>query len=169
MSSISSTWLMPAEEDAGVFEDLVEALSLRFGTPRFKPHLTLLQEREVAADRLADFWRGLAPGQAIAAAVADVEAGPDRFRSLYARIADEGVLGELNRAGSDRFGAEGRFLPHVSLAYGVAESASKQEARALLAANLRGRPLRFDFIRIVASGKDIPIADWTVQHEISLT
>ena len=168
MSSVHSTWLMPVEEDARLLAEVVEALSLRFGTPGFEPHLTLLQDRQVAADRLADFWRGLAPGRAIAAAITDVEAGPDRFRSLYARIADEGSLGELHMAGSARFGAEEPFMPHVSLAYGVAEGASKQEARALLAANLRGRPIRFDRICVVASGKGVPIADWTVRHRISL-
>ena len=169
MSQIHSTWLMPCADDAQLFSQIVESLSQTFDTPRFEPHLTLLQDRSVAADRLAQFWHGIEAGAPITTHIADVGSGTAYFRSLYARIADDGRLAMLHGLAVTAFGPEQEtFMPHVSLAYGVPESGMKQETRSRLAADLRGRQVRFDCICVVSSGKDVPIADWTVRHRILL-
>ena len=168
MTGIHSTWLMPSRDDARLFADIVEALSLRFDTPRFEPHLTLLQDREVPAGRLGQFWRGRRLDSHVLARITGVEAGPRYFRSIYARIADEPGLHGLHAAACLEFGAEEAFMPHVSLAYGVPESPSKREARRLLCESLQDRPVRFDRICITSSGKDMAVAEWRVRDEILL-
>lgn len=171
MSALHSVWLMPAVDDERALSGIVAELADRFGSPRFAPHLTLMNERPDQPEALAVLWHDIADGIApFGAEIAAVETGPAFFRSLYARFAAEGPLARLRQrseaALSLRPGAP--FMPHVSLAYGLAEGSAKERARRELAERLAARPIRFDRIGIVHSAETIAIADWRVAASFPL-
>jgi 2'-5' RNA ligase len=158
---------MPAPADEAMLDDVIGALSSRFGTPLFAPHLTLqgdtgaspaVLERAVTA--------AAATVRAFSEAVATVEGSAAFFRSFYARFAVSPALAALKQA----LDPQGRdsFMPHVSLLYGPVEAAAKAAAIAEIDARLAGRAIRFDRIGIVTSGQDVPIADWRVVASVAL-
>ena len=93
------------------------------------------------------------------------------FRSFYARFAAEGPLLELKRRAIDKIlaGDISEFMPHISLAYGVEETFAKRDAVVEAENLLLGKPVRFDRVCIVASGKELPIESWAVRAESPLS
>lgn len=164
---IHSLWLMASPADEAMLTELMEALSRRFGTPRFAPHLTLQGDTQMP---FASLERAVAEAAETVAAFAEpvgrVEGSEAYFRSFYARFAVSPPLSTLKRA-LDPEGFDS-FVPHVSLLYGAVEPAAKAEALAEAHARLAGRTIHFDRIAIVTSGQDIPIAEWRVIAEASL-
>ena len=57
---------------------------------------------------------------------------------------------------------------YISLLYGVSESPEKRTAQTMVAERLVGRQIRFDRICVVASAKEIPIAEWVVRSSAIL-
>jgi hypothetical protein len=60
-------------------------------------------------------------------------------------------------------------MPHISLAYGVAETLEKRDAVAEAENLLLGRPIRFDRVCVVASGKELPIEGWAIRSTAALS
>ena len=160
-ATIHSIWLMPAAPDEALLAGIVTELSVRFGTPVFAPHLTVLGDSETAAERLRQAIQAAA-GQVTAFAedVRAVETSESYFRSFYARFAVAPSLARLKQA-LDPQGLDS-FMPHVSLLYGAVEAAAKAAAAREIGERLAGRSLRFDRLCVVTSGQHIPIADWRV-------
>jgi 2'-5' RNA ligase len=167
MSALHSIWLMPARADEAALQDIVDDLAGRFPSPRFQPHLTLVEEQERDLDDLAAACRTAADDTArFSAAIETVDATDAYFRSLYARFEPEVTLGELRRKvlALAAPGAAGAFLPHISLLYGAESGPQKERTRAALAQDLVGRRITFDRICVVGSAKTIPVADWKVEY-----
>lgn len=166
MSQWHSIWLVPSRDDLPVFETVVKKLADRFGTQRFIPHLTLVEDMERSADDLASVLEARFAGEAaISAPIADVDGLPLFFRSLYARFEPMGPLRDLKARAIDAFGIGDidSFMPHVSLAYGASDEQKTSAFEALRQA-LTGRTIRFDQIAVVASAQSIPIEDWKIVH-----
>jgi 2'-5' RNA ligase len=160
-ATIHSVWLMPAAPDEVLLSGIVTELSGRFGTPVFAPHLTVLGDSEIAAERLRVAIEAAA-GQvsAFAETVSAVETSEAYFRSFYARFAVASPLVQLKQ-GLDPQGLDS-FMPHVSLLYGAVEAAAKAAAAREIGERLAGRSIRFDRLCVVTSGQHIPIAEWRV-------
>jgi 2'-5' RNA ligase len=166
-AQIHSLWLLPAPADEAMLFGVIDTLSGRFGTPLFAPHLTLAGDTgtpPAALERAVTAAAGSTP--AFAEPVATVEGSAAFFRSFYARFAVSPALAALKQA-LDPQGRDG-FMPHVSLLYGPVEATAKAAAIAEFDARLAGRPVRFDRIGIVTSGRDVPIADWRVVASVAL-
>jgi len=169
---VHSIWLMPAEDDAAMLERMVDDLARRFGSPRFQPHLTLVEDMERGVDDLAllvgQVGKGIAP---FSAPVAEIGVSDLFFRSFYARFAAEGPLLELKRRAIEKIlpGDITDFMPHISLAYGVAETLEKRDAVVEAENLLLGSPVHFDRVCVVASGKELPIEAWAVRVESPLS
>ncbi|OJU05585.1 MAG: hypothetical protein BGN87_00720 [Rhizobiales bacterium 65-79] len=169
---VHSIWLMPAADDAAMLERLVEDLAGRFSSPRFQPHMTLVEDMERSVEDLAPLVarisEGVAPFEAL---VAEIGVSDFFFRSFYARFAAEGPLLELKRRAIDKIlaGDISEFMPHISLAYGVEETFAKRDAVVEAENLLLGKPVRFDRVCIVASGKELPIESWAVRAESPLS
>jgi 2'-5' RNA ligase superfamily protein len=133
-----SLWLSPAGEEARDLGRLIDELSVRLGTPRFDPHLTLLgglghpqSEAEARAGGLAAC---LPP---LRLAFGAIEGEPVFLRCLYAAVEPSA---ELNAARAEALAVFGpppapAPRPHVSLVYGRLSP----DARAELARALRPR------------------------------
>ncbi|PWV95370.1 hypothetical protein DFR52_1111 [Hoeflea marina] len=170
MKHCHSIWLMPSDPDHAMLSRIVGRLADEFGTQRFSPHLTLVEDMGRPADELAALLdRDFSGRAAFEAPVAAVSGLPLFFRSLFAAFAAEGPLLELKRTAVTTFGRGDidSFLPHISLAYGVTEE-KKPPAIARLNAELAGRTIRFDSIVVAASGQEIPIEDWAIAARLRL-
>lgn len=171
MSEVHSIWLMPGAADEALFRSDIEELALRFGVPRFQPHLTLAGDVGRGADELAPLAAEIASGlAAFDAPVLEIGAGDLYFRCLYVLFANAGPLRELEeRAIAGIAPAElDAFMPHISLLYGVPDGPEKRAARARMAERWVGRLIRFDRVAVVSSGKEIPVAEWAIRFSASL-
>jgi len=171
MTGLHSTWLMPQAADATELKAIIDELAQHFGRPRFHPHLTMTEEVRSDAADLAQKVEAAAEGaRAIDATVESIDTSSLFFRCLYARFSIPPVLASLRAKLASRLGInEGvNFIPHVSLLYGVPESAEKRVVRDRVSSVLLGRTIRFDHLCIVASAKEIPIEKWKLCAQIRL-
>ncbi|MGN6467582.1 MAG: 2'-5' RNA ligase family protein [Rhizobiaceae bacterium] len=169
---VHSVWLMPVAGDADILQRMVGDFAGRFGSPTFQPHLTLVEDMERSVDDLAPLVGRVAGGIAsFEASVAGIGVSDLFFRSFYARFAAEGPLLELKRRAIEIIlpGDIAEYMPHISLAYGVAETLEKRDAVVEAENLLLGKPVRFDRVCVVASGKELPIESWAIQAEIRLS
>ncbi|WP_139974380.1 haloacid dehalogenase [Ochrobactrum sp. CGA5] len=166
-----SIWLRPARDDLKFLEAIVAELAVQFASPLFEPHATLVPDMNRSADELLPLALSLAIGRKpLDVLVEDVTGTAAYFRSFYAVLQKTPALLALKR---DSLGISGEkdistFLPHVSLAYGVADKASRETEMARVAKSITGRNLRFDRMVIVSSSSETPIDQWIVKHEIYL-
>ena len=170
-SGVHSIWLMPVAEDAATLERMVEDFSGRFDTPRFQPHLTLVEDMERSVGELAPLVEEVAAGiRPFTAPVAAIGVSALFFRSFYARFVAEGPLLELKRRAIEKIlpGDIMEFMPHISLAYGVDETFAKRDAVAEAENLLLGKPIGFDRICVVASGTEWPIESWAIRATAAL-
>lgn len=162
---------MPSLHDEEELQAVIDNLSSRFGSPRFRPHLTLFEEVRYSAQDLASIVLDASEGiRRFDAAIGAIETSALYFRSFYARFSACAPLHRLHEAVASRLGAakRGDFVPHISLLYGADDTAAKRQAQLELTARLIHRPVRFDRVCVVASAKDIPIADWAVRATMPL-
>lgn len=166
-----SIWLRPAHDDLVFLEEIVRDLSQRFDSPVFEPHATLVPDMKYSAEELLPQVASLTIGyKPIELEIKDVTSSEAYFRSFYAELEKAPELMRLKRdslAISDAANVES-FMPHVSLAYGVKDTALKHTELKRLKKELSGRTLRFDRLVIVSSSSNTPINQWHVKHEIYL-
>ncbi|MFV0798953.1 haloacid dehalogenase [Brucella sp. MAB-22] len=166
-----SIWLRPARDDLKFLESIVAELAGHFASPVFEPHATLVPDMKRSADELLPLVLSLAVGRKpLDVLIENVTGTEAYFRSFYATLQKTPALMTLKQ---DSLGISGEndistFLPHVSLAYGVADRASRATEMTRLARSLAGRNLRFDRMVIVSSSSETPIDQWIVKHEIYL-
>jgi len=166
-AAMHSIWLMPAATEAERLQGVVLALSQRFGTPAFTPHLTVKGDSEMPLTALANAIAKVAGEvEGFSEAVAGIETSEAYFRSFYARFAVSAPLATLKRRLDGQ--ASEAFLPHVSLLYGTVAVEPKALAAAEVARALVGRAIRFDRLCVVTSGQDVPIAEWRIVAEARL-
>lgn len=147
----TSIWLSPSAEDAARLQRRIDALTARFGTARFAPHVTVFGSvtaplAEVEAALLA-VGAGTAP---FALETDGIGHSAEFFQAFYIRlvaapeiVALRGDLGAL----LDRRPEEAAH-PHVSLLYGHLD----QTDREALATTVEVAPrYRFDRLTVVAA------------------
>ncbi|MBC2885482.1 haloacid dehalogenase [Ochrobactrum sp. CM-21-5] len=171
MSPDHSIWLRPAREDLNFLETVVQDLAGLFGTPTFEPHATLVPDMKRSADDLLPLALSMSMGRVpLDLRIENVTGTEVYFRSFYAALEKTPALMALKQAALGISGENSLadFMPHVSLAYGVEDSALKQTEMARLGKALSGRKLRFDRMVIVSSSSATPVDQWIVKHEIYL-
>ncbi|MCB4920014.1 haloacid dehalogenase [Brucella intermedia] len=166
-----SIWLRPARDDLRFLESIVTDLASSFNSPIFEPHATLVPDMKRSADELLPLVLSLAVGRKPLDVLVDDVAGTEAyFRSFYAALQKTPTLMTLKQDSLDISGEKdiSTFLPHVSLAYGVAGHGSRDTEMARMARLLVGRSIRFDRMVIVSSSSETPIDQWIVKHEVYL-
>jgi hypothetical protein len=118
-----SLWLMPDGEARDRFEALIGRLAVRFGTPPFPPHVTLLPGIEGRSeDDVLDATRVLgATLRPFPVRLQALEGRDEPFRCLFARAAADEPLLCAHRAAARAFGRapDPEYFPHLSLVYGT--------------------------------------------------
>ncbi|MBP2548584.1 2'-5' RNA ligase [Neorhizobium galegae] len=170
MSDWHSIWLQPAAPDLERLEATVNRLAEQFGTPRFAPHLTLVEDMQRTAQDLAGVLdRNFAGETAFSAAVTTIHGLPQFFRSLYAGFEPAGRLKHLKARAVEAFGTGSvdTFMPHISLAYGVTAE-QRASVFAALEREFSGETIRFDAVAVISSAQSVPIENWQVVHTLRL-
>lgn len=170
MSDMHSIWLMPVADDLKDLQIIVDDLATRFDTPRFCPHLTLVEDMpRQAADLASVLESRFADLPELDCPITGVDGLPLYFRSLFAAFSPGDPLRALKSRAVTEFGTGqiNGFMPHISLAYGATDD-QKTGAFAALRHHLIGRRIRFGSIAVVASAQSIPIADWAIVHSVDL-
>jgi 2'-5' RNA ligase len=166
-----SIWLMPCLEHENRLQAIIQDLAGLFDSPVFQPHLTLVEDMPRACEELKPLLQQVADGVAsFDVRVEGVEESPLYYRSFYARFPVADPLREMKQRAVELFrvGSVETFMPHISLAYGVQESAEKSKAIASLQGALQSRNVQFNRVCIVSSSQHTPIEDWTIRYDIQL-
>ena len=160
-----SIWLMPSSDDERRLALRVAQIAAEFGTPVFQPHLILVEDMERPSEELLPLMQELCEGcMSFDAPIVGVEMSDLFFRSLYVRFIEQPELIILKRASISLFhkGDIDRFMPHVSLGYGIGKSFRKSLVLEELSGELSKTTIRFDRIAIVNSSQRVPIDEWRV-------
>jgi hypothetical protein len=171
VSELHSIWLMPTQDDEVLLQRMVAELAVRFDAPCFRPHLTLVEDMARSAGELAPLTEAIAAGVcAFDATVREIGVSALYYRSFYALFEPTGPLLELKSRAIAQIAPDrlDTFMPHISLLYGVSESAEKRTAQAMVRERLVGRQIRFDRICVVAAAREIPVAEWAVSSSATL-
>ena len=171
MSGLHSVWLMPEAAHEAMLQDLIDQLAVRFGAPRFQPHLTLVEDQPRSVNDLTPRIEKIAAGmEAFQMPIRAIGTSELYFRSFYALFGATGALRELKRRAIETIAASRieDFMPHISLLYGVPDSPEKRMAHADVESHIAGMTIRFDRICVVASAKEIPIDQWEIRSTVAL-
>ncbi|MCY4614551.1 MAG: 2'-5' RNA ligase family protein [Nitrospira sp.] len=162
-------WLVPAGVAYDRFAGVIADLSVRYRSPQFDPHLTLLgrlegEEGDVV-DRTHRLARALQPFE-----VRLREPGHEAhyFRCLFLPAEPSPTLLEAHRQATQIFDAQpaNAFDPHVSLLYGVFSETVKQEIIKTLPPDLPGAVL-VSRLHLIRAGSTNP-QDWQVAENVDL-
>ena len=166
-----SIWLLPEAVLERTLQRTISELAIVQGESAFFPHVTLQGDLCRSLEDLSGPVAGMArdlPAQRWR--VRAVECGDHFFRCLYLRFDADAVLTALqDRVRAFTGTADGLSpFPHLSLAYGTVTDATRR-ARDELAQGFAAREVVFDRIAVIRSSKDVPIAEWRILEEYSLT
>ncbi len=171
VTDMHSVWLMPEAEDQATLSAIVAELATAFEAPLFRPHLTLVEDRPSDALALArqvgDIVQGIGP---FSADIEGIGTSDLFFRAFYARFAAVGPVLELKQRAIHSIATSpiGSFMPHISLAYGVADTPLRRRVSSEMDKRLAGQSIRFGRIAIVRSAQSIPIEAWEVRATVPL-
>lgn len=150
---------------------LISSTAARFGCPSFTPHITLLGELEGTVDKSVNLIRdAFADVSAARLDVSNAKAGNTFFTSIIlqaplSKPLDNARTSLVNALTPDRFE---QFNPHVSLAYGLADSTEKT---AYITELLEGPTVDFiavSGVAVVRSSKTTPIHEWSILSKLDL-
>lgn len=129
-----SLWLNPFGEGRREFERLLRSLSVRFATPSFMPHVTVLGRIRASQDEVIECAGKLAAlTSPFQVELGRVHGLPEFFRCLFIEIKLQSPLMEIHRHAAEFFGREAeccRYMPHLSLVYGEFKESEKQNIAA---------------------------------------
>jgi 2'-5' RNA ligase len=163
-----SLWLVPRGTAHLKLSEIIRALSERYGTPRFAPHVTLLGRvlkprreiigitREVASEHKAISIKLMQPAYT-----------SDYFRSLFIEAEPTNALLAARKLAVERFGMSAKydFRPHLSLLYGDLCEAQKQAIIANLGNNF---PKRFSAESIDVYATESRPEQWRLVESVAL-
>jgi 2'-5' RNA ligase len=138
-----SLWLVPRGTAHLKLSEIIRALSERYGTPRFAPHVTLLGQTLKPRREIIAITREVASEhEAIPIKLMQPAYTSDYFRSLFIEAEPSNALLAARKLAVERFGLSAKydFRPHLSLLYGDLCEAQKQAIIANLGNNF---PRRF--------------------------
>ena len=155
---MKSIWLMPAEEDAAFYQNIIDNLSKRLGTPSFEAHITLTSAKnptEAQLNKLRKFYNINVPFK-----VQMKNLGT--LHKYYAQFFISGNGGQrllnLWQKSLEVFEMPAyQYMPHLSLLYGdldkeIIESLMEEYKDEL------NRTIVIDHIKIMDTSGEI--ADW---------
>jgi len=165
----AALWIRPPAPARARLEAALDRARLRFGGPRFEPHVTLLGGIELAPQQAQPALQRLAHGLrpfTIRLGRADRRPG-DYFRRLFLRVEPDPALEEARRAAQACFGgADGAaFEPHLSLVYGEADIRPEQLPEF---DDLAGLEFPVESLCLVNAARGVPVELWHTLAEATL-
>ncbi|MCX8011463.1 MAG: hypothetical protein N3A61_09945 [Ignavibacteria bacterium] len=115
-----SIWLIPGDEVYFELQNLITELSLKYSTPNFEPHITLLHGIEDDLDNINKNFILLSKNLSqFQLRFLELKCGEEFFKSIFIEVELNQELTDLYLLGKKLFGQWGNldFKPHVSLMY----------------------------------------------------
>jgi 2'-5' RNA ligase len=125
-----SLWLMPEGEAFTRFDQLIARLAVRYKTPAFPPHLTLLGGLSAPEHVVVALSARLAHSVCcLRLETTDVVHSDDYFRAVVVRVKPVPALVDLRARALAAVGLDAGppFEPHVSLLYGRLDAGPREE------------------------------------------
>lgn len=141
--AVYSLWLRPIGDIAFSLEQRITKLSKKYGTPVFKPHVTLLGSVEKGETELVQLTDTLAHSiSPFEILMTTAGYDPTFYQSLYVKVDPGDELMAARRRAQKLFGLEiaEPYHPHLSLLYGDLE---REEKERIL--NVMGREFHIRF------------------------
>ncbi len=139
----------------------IDRLAQRFGTPRFRPHATLLGAMACRGEAEACMERLATPHPPMTLPVEGIDGAEAPFRVFYLRLGQTPELTHLRKTARARcpHGETRPWFPHLSLLYGTLDRSTRQRLAAEWATGL---PDRIPFDRIALVDARGPVSQWRV-------
>jgi len=159
-------WLMPGGQTKRHLTQRIHALSRRFSSPRFEPHVTLIsgitRPEQEALSQSAALARRLQPFKIRLAQVGFLD---EYFRCLFLRVIPTDALRGAHQMAREVFGLtrQPAYMPHLSLLYGKLSMDTKK--RFALRPSIDAS---FQVSRIHLYSVDGPPANWQPAGTFSL-
>ncbi len=162
--SLYSIWLRPFGDIAFSLEQRIKKLSEEYGTPSFKPHVTLLGSIDKGETELVQLTETLASSLSPFEIVLTKAGYSDRFyQSLYVNVEPSDELISARRRAEKLFGYDAAepYHPHLSLLYGDLDKKTKERIL-----NVMGREfhLRFRIHSLLLIRTDGLPSEWKHIH-----
>jgi len=165
----AALWIRPPAPARAQLEAALDGARLRFGGPRFEPHVTLLGGIELPAaqaqPRLEQLAHGLKP---FTIRLDRIDRRPgEYFRRLFLRVVPQPGLEAARRAAQSCFGGSdgADFEPHLSLVYGEAPITASDLAEFEA---LAGLDFQVESLCLVNAARDVPVEQWRTLAEATL-
>ncbi|MFW2367196.1 MAG: hypothetical protein ACN4GW_12315 [Desulforhopalus sp.] len=146
-------WLVPAEPNRILLEEIINRLADEYNAPRFMPHITLwvthLRKEESPQQIVEAATRGVAP---LRLEATGLDQGPDRFKSIFIRFDTESVV-PLSRAlgSSCKYPANYKLDAHLSLLYQHLSPVERNKI--IFELQLPELPMHFDTVVATTPGR----------------
>ena len=125
-----SLWLMPIRDLYNKFATIVDTLSIKYASPKFEPHVTLLGSITTTEKEILEKTQKLARSiDSYTVNLTTVEYEDYYFRSLFVKAKKTPEVIDANRKAKEIFGMQTNqeYMPHLSLLYGDFSSTIKKE------------------------------------------
>jgi 2'-5' RNA ligase len=153
-------WLMPEGWVEKRLLGWIERLALRFRTPAFAPHVTLLSGLTATEpDVLAAAARAASSLEPFTIHVDAVDGSDEHFRCLFVQVQEPAAVVAAHAAAARAFGREpdAGFRPHLSLVYGRLEPGTKLAAAHEVGSEV---DVRFEARRLHVWRTEGPVPEW---------
>lgn len=166
-------WLIPAEPERGILEDLIGDLARRYNAPVFEPHVTIHVGSERAGVTEKVISQSVPRQEPFSLGLLDVGHSDKFTKAVFVRLVLSAELQRLNEiiCGMAQDSAHYVLKPHLSLLYKKIPVTSRRELAASI--ELPFSEVVFDAIKAVrcASPTSTPadVAKWRVLASVALS
>lgn len=143
-------WLVPEEPMFSLLADRIAGLSLKYSTPRFDPHVTLLsritgQEQGVRA-KSGSLVKALKPVGVELGAIGYLD---EYYRCLFFHVIPAGPIVKAHQTAQEAFRVRSEldYMPHLSLVYGNLELEMKKGIAAEMG-SLSGHTFELGYLKL---------------------
>jgi hypothetical protein len=142
-------WLVAAADERAFFSSLIDLLAVRFGAPRFEPHVTLLGGHDIDPERAAEALRKLPPIEPIELEIERIDFSDKFTKTLFVQFRQSSEAGALADAIREATGSKTDYQlnPHLSLVYKDLPKREKAEVADSL--ELPFEDVVFDTVKVI--------------------
>lgn len=170
-----SLWWVPRGEVLGRLQRVVDDLGIRFRTPVFVPHVTLVADIPGTRERILETTRKIARMiQTIPRfEFRWVETGDSYFQCVYVRAELTNVIGEAARVAREVVARDilQPYMPHLSLMYGDEDSGVTEQLQIQAVVRVKeilALPIVFIPTTIQVWTAVVPVKEWELVGEMVL-
>ena len=149
-------WLVPQKKIFIAFQKIINQLSLKYSTPSFEPHVTIVSGLSGDECLLLKKIDAFADNQKIISThIRTLDYQEGFFKALFINIQKTPELIQLNKDASAYLNPFGQteYLPHLSLLYGKITIKEKNEIISQL--TLPFKALQFDKLKLIKGNSDV--------------